>query len=338
MQIINKAVKDLIPYENNPRKNDKAVKYVAESIKQFGFRIPIIIDKDNVIVAGHTRLKAAKRLKIKEVPCVVADDLTEEQIKAFRVADNKVAEKSEWDFEILDLEIESLPDFNFEDFGFEFVDEEKNKADTQKRVEAIHNINIDIYEGTGKYDIPILHPVKKMPKVTEWIGFNYVLSDKNPEGKGVHFFIDDYQFERVWKEPQKYVEKLSQYACVLTPDFSPYSNMPLATQIFNHYRKHWVGAYWQANGITVIPTIRASADERSLEWFLDGEPKGGVVAISSMWTASEHGRDYFKNKEYKKMFEVLKPSKVLLYGNMVEGLQGNIEQISTFAQKRFGEG
>lgn len=273
---------------------------------------------------------------MQQVPCVVADDLTDEQIRAFRVADNKVAEKSEWDFDILDLEIESLPDFDFESLGFEFVDHEKHKETTQKRVEAIHNINIDIFEGTGKYDIPILQPVKKMPKVTEWIGFNYVLSDKEPEGKGVHFFIDDYQFERVWNEPKKYVEKLSQYACVLTPDFSPYSDMPMATQIFNHYRKHWVGAFWQANGITVIPTIRASTDERSLEWYLDGEPKGGVVAISSMWTSEEYGRDYFKNKEYKKMFEVLKPSKVLLYGNKVEGLQGNIEQINSFTQKRFG--
>lgn len=102
MKIIYKDIDSLIPYENNPRKNDKAVKYVAESIKQFGFKIPIIIDKNNVIVAGHTRRKAAKKLKLKEVPCVVADDLTEEEIKAFRVADNKVAEKSEWDFEILD--------------------------------------------------------------------------------------------------------------------------------------------------------------------------------------------------------------------------------------------
>lgn len=86
---------DIKPYENNPRKNNEAVKYVAQSIKEFGFKVPIVIDKNNVIIAGHTRYKAAKRLKMKEVPTIIADDLTDEQVKAFRLADNKVAEKAE---------------------------------------------------------------------------------------------------------------------------------------------------------------------------------------------------------------------------------------------------
>lgn len=87
MEIINMLLTDLVPYEKNPRKNDEAVKYVAESIRQFGFKVPIIIDKDGVIVAGHTRYKAAKNLKMKEVPCIVADDLSDEQIKALRAAE-----------------------------------------------------------------------------------------------------------------------------------------------------------------------------------------------------------------------------------------------------------
>ena len=92
MEIVNKKVSDLIPYENNPRFNDEAVDYVAKSIKEFGFKVPIVVDKDNIVVAGHTRLKAAKQLEMLEVPCIVADDLNEEQIKAFRLADNKVSE------------------------------------------------------------------------------------------------------------------------------------------------------------------------------------------------------------------------------------------------------
>ena len=111
-------VDDLIPYENNPRNNDEAVDYVAESIKEFGFKVPIVIDKNNVIVAGHTRYKACKKLNINEVPCLVADDLTDEQIKAFRLADNKVAEVATWDFEKLDLELSNL-DMDMELFGFE---------------------------------------------------------------------------------------------------------------------------------------------------------------------------------------------------------------------------
>lgn len=118
MEIVNKKIEELIPYENNPRFNDDAVEYVAKSIKEFGFKVPIIIDKNNVIVAGHTRYKASLELGLEEVPTIVADDLTEEQVKAFRLADNKVSEKSSWNFELLDEELEDL-DINMEGFGFE---------------------------------------------------------------------------------------------------------------------------------------------------------------------------------------------------------------------------
>ena len=117
-------LKDIKPYEKNPRKNDDAVPYVAESIKQFGFKVPIVIDKNNVIVAGHTRYKAAKKLGFKSVPCIIADDLTDEQIKAFRLADNKVSEKAEWDLDLLDSEIEGIFDIDMTDFGFELESEE----------------------------------------------------------------------------------------------------------------------------------------------------------------------------------------------------------------------
>ena len=117
--IIYKKTKDIIPYEKNPRKNDDAVKYVAESIKEFGFKVPIIIDSNNVIVAGHTRLKASKLLKLDEVPCIIADDLNEEQIKAFRLADNKVSEFAEWDFELLSEELDDILNIEMSDFGFD---------------------------------------------------------------------------------------------------------------------------------------------------------------------------------------------------------------------------
>ena len=181
-------------------------------------------------------------------------------------------------------------------------------------------------------------PNNALPEVTEWIGFNYVLSDKNPEGKGVHFFVDDYQFERVWNNPDAYIEKLKKYACVMAPDFSPYGDMPLATQIFNHYRKHWVAAYWQARGITVIPTIRCSTDDRSLEWYLDGEPKHSIVAYSSMWVRKDKvGVWDSAVKEFKTMMETLKPSMILVYGEVFPFMDGaNIERIEKFTEKRWG--
>lgn len=136
MKIIDRLVCDVRPYEKNPRKNDEAVKYVAESIRQFGFKVPIVIDRDGVIVAGHTRWKAAKKLKLEKVPCIVADDLTDEQIKAFRLADNKVAEKAEWDFDLLSEEMDSLLDFDMSVFGFEDIEEEEPQEVTEDDYEA----------------------------------------------------------------------------------------------------------------------------------------------------------------------------------------------------------
>lgn len=127
MNIVQMSISDITPYEKNPRKNDEAVKYVTESIREFGFKVPIVVDKNNIIVAGHTRYKAAKKLKLNEVPCIVADDLTDEQIQAFRLADNKVAEKAEWDFDLLAEEMEDLIncDFDMTLFGFELDEPEE---------------------------------------------------------------------------------------------------------------------------------------------------------------------------------------------------------------------
>lgn len=118
MNIVEKKIEELVPYENNPRNNDDAVAPVAESIKQFGFKVPIVIDSNNVIITGHTRLLAAKQLGLKTVPCIVADDLTPEQVKAFRIADNKVGEQADWNFDKLKTEINDLGNFDWTDFGF----------------------------------------------------------------------------------------------------------------------------------------------------------------------------------------------------------------------------
>ena len=119
IQVVYKGINEVIPYGRNPRNNKEAIKYVEKSIKEFGFKNPIIIDKDNVIVAGHTRLLAAKRLKMEEVPCVYADDLTEEQVRAFRLADNKTAEIAEWDYELLEFELGNIANIDMSAFGFE---------------------------------------------------------------------------------------------------------------------------------------------------------------------------------------------------------------------------
>lgn len=126
MKIIEMSTSKLVPYANNPRNNEAAVDVVAASIEKFGFKVPLVIDRDNVIVTGHTRLLAAQKLGIKKVPCIVADDLTEEQIRAFRLADNKVAEASSWDWGKLDEELAALKDIgadiDMSEFGFDMPD------------------------------------------------------------------------------------------------------------------------------------------------------------------------------------------------------------------------
>ena len=125
MKIINIPADQLIPYENNPRNNSSAVDAVANSILEFGFLVPVVIDHNNVIAAGHTRLLAAKKLRLREIPCVRADDLTEEQIRAFRLADNKTAELASWDFVKLDLEMSEIHSLDMADFGFPTDDDEQ---------------------------------------------------------------------------------------------------------------------------------------------------------------------------------------------------------------------
>lgn len=117
MNIVEIPVDDLIPYENNPRLNDEAVDAVAASIREFGFKVPIVVDKNNVIVCGHTRMKAAVLLGLDTVPAIRADDLTDEQIKAYRLADNKTAELADWDFDALSKELQGLS-IDMADFGF----------------------------------------------------------------------------------------------------------------------------------------------------------------------------------------------------------------------------
>jgi len=147
MKIFDKKLNEIKPYEKNPRFNDNSVDAVANSIEEFGFKVPIVIDKDGVIVTGHTRYKAAKKLKMETVPCIVADDLTEEQIKAFRLADNRVAEFSTWDLATLNDELKDINDLDMELFGFIeqsninlndfFMNKEEDKKETKKEVKKI---------------------------------------------------------------------------------------------------------------------------------------------------------------------------------------------------------
>lgn len=182
----------------------------------------------------------------------------------------------------------------------------------QETRNAYLNCEKRIYQGVGKFELPEILPQEVDLSDFEILGFNYARGEDFPERNVVHFYLDDYQFERVWRQPNMYVDMLKKFKAVLAPDFSLYTDFPKAVQIFNHYRKHWVARYWQEHGIKVIPTICWS-DESSFDWCFDGEPRGATVSISVLGCnkSEQMKRDYWIG--FNKAIEVLKPSRILLF-------------------------
>ena len=151
MNIVEKRLDEIRPYENNPRRNDEAVQYVAESIRQFGWKQPIVIDRDGVIIVGHTRYKAAQSLGLETVPCMIADDLTPEQVKAYRIADNKVSDFSVWDNKKLLEELQDLDELDGDLFtGFDTSDFFDDTLDESDNSVISNNESGVIYEAVFK--------------------------------------------------------------------------------------------------------------------------------------------------------------------------------------------
>lgn len=187
-----------------------------------------------------------------------------------------------------------------------------------------------LFDGVGQYSTPVIEPTQF--DNAEFIGFNYARSAKNPEDKAVHFFLDDYQFNRVWTDPDRYIPMLQRFKYVLTPDFSLYTDFPKALQIYNHYRKHWLGAYWQMQGINIIPTICWS-DQKSFEWCFDGEPTQSVVAVSSVGTQNNKEKKRCFLDGYHEMVERLQPTQIIFYGRVPDECKKNIIHIKQFSEK-----
>lgn len=184
------------------------------------------------------------------------------------------------------------------------------------------NIQKANFKANNKWNIPNIKGVQEYNQEIEFIGFNYAktFQRENKTKFGIHFFLDDYQFNRIWNNPNKYIELLKEFEYVLSPDFSMYTDYPKAMQMWKHFQKHWIGAYLEKNGIKVIPTIGWS-DEESYEWCFDGEPKKTIVAVSSIGTQRyEESRVLFL-KGFKKMVQKLEPTQILFWGNIPKELE-----------------
>ena len=167
-------------------------------------------------------------------------------------------------------------------------------------------------ETVGEWDIPAIKAVKDFPVLSRWLNFRERKTD-NPANCAVHFFLDDYRFETVWNQPERYVNELRQYAAVLSPDFSMYIDMPHALQLYNHYRRQWLAAYWQRHGVNVIPTISWS-DPKSFDFCFVGIPRGGIVAVSSVGCMKNTEAKSAFMRGYEEMMCRLDPCAVLYYG------------------------
>lgn len=203
-----------------------------------------------------------------------------------------------------------------------------------RQTKNYENLQKRIFEGILPYGIPQLEPTHFDCKC-EFIPFNYANSCNDRGNKGVHFFIDDYQFNRLWTNIDRYIDMLSQFEYVMTPDFSTYTDFPKAIQIYNHYRKHWVGAYLQEAGIKVIPTISWSTPD-SFEWCFDGEPTHSCVAVSSVGAANSKEKKKLFLAGYNEMIKRLQPTQIIFYGRVPDECKGNIIQIKQFSD-RFSE-
>ncbi|HEP3392661.1 TPA: DUF4417 domain-containing protein [Streptococcus pyogenes] len=333
-------IKSIKPYHKNARHNDgEATEKVAASIKAFGFQQPILVDDNNIIITGHTRLKAALSLGMDKVPIAHAVNLTDEQIKAYRLADNRVAEYSSWDKELLNIELAEFETIDMSQFGFDLSvtgldfgednpESEPIEEDTEDfhRDTTINQYNLFDYDDTrteGKYDMPVLEGVDHIPSDLQ--GFNYVLN-KPDTSKGVHFFLDDYQFERIWQRPDFYIEKLLDFDCVLTPDFSLYIDMPVAMQVWNIYRSRLIGQIMQDYGITVIPTV-SWAYKSSFDFCFDGLPKNATLAVSTIGVKQDKEQFRIWVDGMDEMIKRLTPKRIIVYGGQVDYEYKDIEVV-----------
>ena len=339
-------INSIKPYKKNARKHSKeSVDVIAESIKEFGMCKAIGIWK-NTIVEGHGRWLACKKLGYDKVPVTRLEHLTDEQRRAYCAVDNKTQEFSSWDFDLLPNELNNIFDIDMSKFGFELTKEEFRLepeqeqeeeeeeeeeidegyyGDERERTNKAYNLDLVDYDRLEQdfWQMPVIKNNGYIPK--DLIGFNYAKTNEE-KNVGVHFYIDDYQFERVWNDPEKYVEVLMDYPCILSPDFSLYMDMPMPMKIWNIYRSRFIGAYYQSKGLRVIPTI-SWAEKETFSFCFKGIPKGSIVSISTIGVKRDEEALQIWKDGVAEMIRQIQPSTILVYGGELEYDYGDINII-----------
>ena len=332
---------DIRPYERNARNNEKAIPAVMESIKQFGLRGTIGLESpDNpVIVFGHTRVEACKRLGWEEIPdskVEYCDDLTPEQVKAFRIADNKTGDIATYNKSMLREEMRTLKDFDMSKFGIDFKSKKLPLGYEAMRTDKAYNLDLVNRSDCNARGFPKLRPVMAAPEA--FVPFNYAKSTGEDEKKGAacHFFKDDYQFERIWQRPKAYLDALRGFDCVLTPDFLLYLDMPKPMMAWNHYRQMCIGKILQDEGMRVVPTL-TWAGEESYSFCFEGIPKHGTVATSTVGVLESEESVSFWKAGMAEALRRIRPKCVLVYGAEVKFDFGDAEVVRYKAHIKRGK-
>jgi hypothetical protein len=314
-------IDDIKPYGRNPRRNEKAVPVVAESIKEFGLKGQIVLESrlNPVIVAGHSRWAACRSLGWEEIPDERIDyceDLTEEQVRAYRLADNRTGEIAVWNKAMLRSEaaaIKSRSAIDMGRFAFDFKGASLPHGAERLRTDRGYNLGMIAAADCARDGYPRLSACRKAPE--RLLGFNFAKTSDDT-GAGLHFFLDDYQFERVWASPDRYLGLLGRFACALTPDFSLYADMPLPMQQWNVYRSLALGKYWQRNGISVVPSLQW-AGKATFAFCFKGVPKDATVAASTVGVKREKESIRLWCAGMAEAMRQCRPRCILLYGGNI---------------------
>ncbi len=322
---------DLKKLPNNPRvikKDDfDRLKASISANKDYFEARPVILSNrtgELVIIAGNQRYEASKAIGLTEIPTVLLENLTEEREREIVIRDN--VSNGEWDIDVLanEWEPDELANWGVELKGFSEEDVEIDE-EPNERERIINTLNLDLIgERDGFFEMPTLEAWNgEVPE--RFVGFNEVRTTEGDDF-GVHFFIDDYQFERVWNRPVENLEIVKKYPLVLTPDFSLYREMPTALKIYNTYRGRLIGQYWQNHGVNVVPTL-VWAEANSFEYVFDGLPEGGTVAVSSVGVVRSAEARLLFEAGMKEALARLKPRCIIHYGKPIMDFDDNINVI-----------